>query len=228
MGETVISAGFESGVGRIELAAFERMHFMSLNPTRRMAFVSLSALLVGFAGLQPAHADDAAAEAYIQDIGSQVLKVANAGSRGKPTRNRFASLLTRYVNLRGITLASLGTYQKQLPPGDVGKLNDLVTTYSAALFAWYVDDFKGSSFVVDRSAKQGNYTVVYSKIKQSGSDETIVWYLSPSGGGYRIVDLTVKGVRLSSAMRQRFSDELRKSHGDFGPLYDMLAEAETW
>ena len=108
-------------------------------------------------------------------------------------------------------------------------LNDLVTTYAAALFAWYVDDFKGQDFVVDRTAKQGKYLLVYSKIvKSGGADEPIVWYLSPQGGGYRIVDLSVLGVRLSSAMRQRFSDELKKSKGDFKPLYAMLREAETW
>ncbi len=176
----------------------------------------------------PAHAD-AAAEDYVTKIGKDVLRLANAGSRGKPTRNKFAVLLSKYVNLRGITMASLGTYQKQLPPGDKDKLNDLVTTYAAALFAWYVDDFKGKDFVVDRTAQQGKYLLVYSKIvKSGGADEPIVWYLAPQGGGYRIVDLSVLGVRLSSAMRQRFNDELKKSKGDFEPLYAMLREAETW
>jgi ABC-type transporter MlaC component len=217
--------GTETGVGCTELRLMNG-RTMSTLMTRRKTLFLLG--LLSMLGAVPAFADDNAAEGYVQKIGEEVLKVANAGSRGKPTRNRFAALLTRYVNLRGITIASLGTYQKQLPPGDTGKLNDLVTTYAAALFAWYVDDFKGSAFEVERSAKQGNFTVVYSKIKQGGSDEAIVWYLSPGGGGYRIVDLNVKGVRLSSAMRQRFADELKKSHGDFGPLYAMLAEAETW
>ena len=91
-----------------------------------------------------------------------------------------------------------------------------------------MDDFKGQDFVVDRTAQQGKYLLVYSKIVKSGADEPIVWYLSPQGEGYRIVDLSVLGVRLSSAMRQRFSDELKKSKGNFEPLYAMLREAETW
>lgn len=172
---------------------------------------------------------DAAAEDYVTKIGKDVLRLANAGSRGKATRDKFATMLSKYVNLRGITMASLGTYQKQLPAGDKDKLNGLVTTYAAALFAWYVDDFKGKDFVVDRTVKQGKYLLVYSKImKSGGADEPIVWYLSPQGGGYRIVDLSVLGVRLSSAMRQRFNDQLKKSKGDFEPLYAMLREAETW
>jgi ABC-type transporter MlaC component len=196
--------------------------------SRRRALSLFAASALTALAVTPAAAN-AEAEAYIEKIGRDVLRLANAGKRGKATRDKFAAMLSKYVNLRGITLASLGTYQKQLPPGDKDMLNDLVTTYAAALFAWFVDDFKGQDFVVDRTAQQGKYLLVYSKIVKSGaSDEPIVWYLSPQGGGYRIVDLSVLGVRLSSAMRQRFSDELKKSKGDFKPLYAMLREAETW
>lgn len=194
--------------------------------TRRRA---LSLFATGpFLIAAPARAETSA-EAYVEKIGKDVLRVANAGSRGVATRNKFASLLGRYVNLRGITMASLGTYQKQLPAGDKDKLNQLVTTYAAALFAWFVDDFKGKDFVVDRTVEQGKFLLVYSRIiKSGGSDEPIVFYLSGSGGNYRIVDISVLGVRLSSAMRQRFTDELKKSKGNFEPLYAMLREAETW
>ncbi|NMD08665.1 MAG: ABC transporter substrate-binding protein [Phyllobacteriaceae bacterium] len=200
---------------------------MSKLLSRRMALsLFTTTALLAFA---PSALATDEAENYVEKIGKDVLRLANAGSRGKATRAKFATLLSKYVNLRGITLASLGTYQKQLPPGDKEKLNDLVTTYAAALFAWYVEDFKGEDFVVDRTAQQGKFLLVYSKIiKSGGSDEPIVWYLSPAGSGYRIVDISVLGVRLSSAMRQRFNDELKKSKGDFEPLYAMLREAETW
>ncbi len=201
------------------------------NPYSRRKALSLLATAPFFAlgtVITPAQAETDA-EAYVEKIGKDVLRVANAGSRSRATRAKFATLLSKHVNLRGITMASLGTYQKQLPPGDKDKLNDLVTTYAAALFSWYVEDFKGQDFVVDRTATQGKYVLVYSKIKKSGApDEPIVWYLSPAGGGYRIVDISVLGVRLSSAMRQRFNEELKKSKGNFEPLYAMLREAETW
>jgi phospholipid transport system substrate-binding protein len=200
---------------------------MTILLSRRLALSLFAAAPFAFVG--PAAEANPAAEAYVAKIGKDVLRVANAGSRGRATRSKFATLLGRYVNLRGITLASLGTYQKQLPPGDKDKLNNLVTTYAAALFAWYVEDFKGQDFVVDRTVVQGKFTIVYSKIiKSGGADEPIVFYLSGSAGNYRITDISVLGVRLSSAMRQRFTDELKKSKGDFEPLYAMLREADTW
>jgi ABC-type transporter MlaC component len=181
-----------------------------------------------FAAFAPANAA-AAAEGYVQDIGDNVLRLANAGQRGVALRNKFANLLGRYVNLRTIAMTSLGTFRSKLPPGDKEKLHKLVTTYAAALFAWYVDDFKGKSFEVERTATQGKFTVVYTKIKKSGRpDEPIVWYLQPSGSGFSVVDISVLGVRLSVAMRDRFQKELRKSKGDFSGLYAVLADAENW
>ncbi|MCA0434284.1 MAG: ABC transporter substrate-binding protein [Proteobacteria bacterium] len=171
-----------------------------------------------------------AAENYIEGIGSEILRLANAGSRGVPLRNKFAGLLGKYVDLRVITLASLGPYRNKLPAAEKSKLQDLVTLYASALFAWYVDDFKGQKFSIDRSAMQGKFIVVYSKIEKGGvrADEPIVWYLQQSGSRFNIVDMSVLGVRLSIAMRDRFQKELKKSKGDFEQLYAVLREAETW
>ena len=168
-------------------------------------------------------------ETYVSGIGEDILQLANGGARGKALRGRFAALLGRYVNLNTIALSSLGTFRSKLPAGDRGKFNELVTTYAAALFVYYVDKFKGSNFKIDSVTEQGSFTVVKSKIVKSAvSSEQVVWYLAERGSGYQVVDLSILGVRLSIAMRDAFSRELRKSKGDFESLYDFLREAETW
>jgi phospholipid transport system substrate-binding protein len=169
------------------------------------------------------------AEAYVQVIGQDVLTLANGSVRGKPLRAKFVTLLSRHVNLRTIAGSALGTFRSKLPPADKDKFNTLVTTYAAALFVWYIDKFKGGDFVVDTVVQQGSFTVVKSKIaKSSLSNQQIVWYLTPKGDGFQVVDLSILGVRLSVAMRDAFSKELKRSKGDFEGLYAFLAEAETW
>jgi phospholipid transport system substrate-binding protein len=169
------------------------------------------------------------AKAYVLDIGKDVLALANGSTRGKPLRNKFASLLSKHVNLRNIAGSALGTFRSKLPANDKEKFNTLVTTYAAALFAWYVDKFKGAEFVIDTVVQQGDFTVVKSKVVKSAlNNEQMVWYLLPKGNGFQVVDLSILGVRLSVAMRDAFSRELRKSKGDFKSLYAFLAEAETW
>ena len=194
--------------------------------TRREILASVLAL----ATLGPANAaTDKAAESYVTGIGRDVLALANSGLSGKPLRNKVAGLLGRYVNLRAIAGSSLGTFRSKLPAGDKEKFNDLVTIYAAALFVYYIDKFKGSDFDIDTITTQGNFTVVKSKIVKSAiKSEQVVWFLSPRGGSYQVVDLSILGVRLSIAMRDAFSRELKKSKGDFESLYSFLREAETW
>ncbi len=190
-------------------------------------FFLLSTVFVAF-GARPVLAA-ADAKAYVQSIGEDVLTLANGPARGKPLRAKFVNLLGQHVNLRTIAGSALGTYRSKLPPSDKEKFNELVTAYSAALFVWYIDKFKGADFVIDTVVKQGNFTIVKSKIAKSKlSNEQIVWYLTPKGNSYQVVDLSILGIRLSVAMRDAFSRELKKSKGDFKALYSFLAEAETW
>lgn len=196
-----------------------------LTRRRLITFIALSALSPGIANA----AANAAAEKFVSSIGVDILKLANSPTRGRALRGQFTSLLGRYVNLQAIALSSLGTYRGKLPAGDKAKFNQLVTTYAAALFVWYADDFKGQDFIVDSSASQGNAVLVETKISSSKfSNEPIVWKLSPSGGGFKIIDIKIRGVWLSIAMRDAFSRELKKSKGNFGELYAFLREAETW
>jgi ABC-type transporter MlaC component len=189
----------------------------------RRSFIITAIASTGFGISGSAHAS-ADAKSYVQGIGKDVLTLANGATRGKPLRAKFVSLLSRNVNLRTIAGSALGTFRSKLPAGDKDKFNDLVTTYAAALFVYYIDKFKGGDIVIDTVVQQGNFTVVKSKL----SGEQVVWYLSPKGDGFQVVDLSILGVRLSVAMRDSFSKQLKRSNGDFKGLYAFLAEAETW
>ncbi len=189
---------------------------------RRLFVISAISLLGPYA-TNSVHAEGDA-KSYVQSIGQDVLSLANGSTRGKPLRAKFVSLLGRNVNLRNIAGSALGTFRNKLPASDKEKFNNLVTTYAAALFVWYIDKFKGGKFVIDTVVQQGIFTVVKSKL----SGEQVVWYLTEKGNGYQVVDLSILGVRLSVAMRDAFSKELKRSKGDFEGLYAFLADAETW
>jgi phospholipid transport system substrate-binding protein len=199
----------------------------SLISRRRLLFSLISASAFPLSGAYAAV--DAAAAKYVSSIGDDVIRLANGPTRGKALRSKFTSLLSRYVNLQSIAMSSLGTYRGKLPARDKAKFSQLVTTYAAALFVWYADDFKGQKFVVDGTTSQGKTILVETKITSSNSsNEQIVWRLAGSGGGFKVIDLKIRGVWLSIAMRDAFSRELKKSKGNFEQLYAFLREAETW
>jgi phospholipid transport system substrate-binding protein len=169
------------------------------------------------------------AEGYVDRIANEVMSLANSGAKGTALRGRFASVLNRYVNLRSIANFALGPYQKQLRSSEKSQFYTLFNNYAAALFVYYVDDFKGSDLEIISTSQQGSFITIVSAIKQNGGGrEQVKWRLVPAGGAYKISDINVKGVWLTIATKKRFSDVLNRSKGDFEALFAELREAETW
>jgi ABC-type transporter MlaC component len=194
---------------------------------RDFAVMLLGVAVAGSAGHATAAVNPA--EGYVGKIANEVMSLANSGVKGTALRGRFASVLNRYINLRNIANFALGPYQKKLPPGDKNKFYALFNNYAAALFVYYVDDFKGSDLKIISTSQQGNYITITSAIVQNGGGrEQVKWRLIPTAGGYKISDINVKGVWLTIATKKRFNDVLNRSKGDFGALFAELREAETW
>jgi phospholipid transport system substrate-binding protein len=166
------------------------------------------------------------AESYVRRVADEVMALANSGQTGNRLRNRFAALLNRYISLRSIANYALGPYQSKLPAAKKAEFYRLVSNYAAALFVFYVKDFRGSALDIISTTQQGKFTVIQSAIK--GNGEKIRWRLSGGGDSYRISDVNVKGVWLTIAMKDRFNRVLKRSNGDFEALFKELREADSW
>ncbi len=202
----------------------------SLN-RRKFTFSLLAAVSsMALAGTALADAD---AEAYVRKLGEDVINLANSGKRGdKALQRRFAALLSRYINIPNVASFALGLKQKDLPSGDKAMFYDLVANYAAALFVWFVDDFKGQELKINGSDEQGKFITVDTGIVGGGlagiGNEKLRWRVVKQSAGYRVSDLNIKGVWLTIAMKKLFSDTLKSSNGNFQALYAKLREAESW
>lgn len=205
---------------------------MSVTMRRKFTRREVAGLLFGIltvGAVQPALAGTDPAEGYVDDIADEVMGLANGSAKGDALRGKFAAVLNRYISLRNIANFALGPYQKQLPAGDKEEFYRLFSNYAAALFVYYVDDFRGSGLEILSNSQQGKFTTINSAIVlNSGGREQVKWRLVQAGGGYKISDVNVKGVWLTIATKKRFNDVLNRSKGDFGALFADLKEAETW
>jgi ABC-type transporter MlaC component len=202
--------------------------------TRREA-AALFVGLLGFAAVPPARAESNSAEntrgagAYVSKIAAEVMGLANGGGSGAALRPRFVVILNKYINIRGIASFALGQHQSKLAGADKEQFYSLFSNYVASLFVAHVADFRGSDLKITSTTSQGNFTTVTSAIVSKGlGREQVKWRLASTGGAYRISDVNVKGVWLSIATKKRFGDVLKRSGGDFGPLFAELKEADTW
>lgn len=195
-------------------------------PLSRRAFGAL-VLAAALAPAAPGYAASSA-EDYVSNIADQVMNLANASQKGPKLKSQFAALLNRYINLKGIADYALGPYGKKLPSDRRGEFYDLVNNYAAALFNYYVDDFRGSKLEIMSTTQQGKFTVIQSAITGKGNREQVRWRLTGTGSSYRVADVNLKGVWLTIAMKDRFNKVLKNSKGDFGALFEELKEANTW
>ena len=194
-------------------------------PFTRRAFGGL-VLAAVFAAAAPAQA--ATAEDYVRGIAGDVMSLANTGQKGPALKGKFAALMNRYINLKAIADYALGPYAKKLPAARRAEFYDLVSNYAAALFVYYVDDFRGSELEIVSTTKQGKFTIIQSAITGKGNREQVRWRLVGAGSAFKISDVNLKGVWLTISMKDRFSKVLNKSKGDFEPLFAELREANTW
>ncbi len=196
------------------------------NRLTRRGFLGLSALLLTttLAGREVLAANPA--EKYVTSVGTSVIKLANSGGGKAALRQRFSSLINQHTNVRSVGLVALGPYRKDLPPNMAGEFVKLVSFYMAAFFVYYIDEFQGSDIEIESSAKQGNTTVVDSRVRfKNGSTSQVRWRIV---GGGQVGDINVRGVWLSLQLKKRFTDVLKRTKGDFNALFDELKSAESW
>lgn len=194
-------------------------------PFTRRAFGGII-LAAAFGAAAPAQA--ATAEDYVKGIAGDVMALANTGQKGPALKGKFAALMNRYINLKAIADYALGPYAKKLPAARRAEFYDLVSNYAAALFVYYVDDFRGSELEIVSTTKQGKFTIIQSAITGKGNREQVRWRLVGSGSVFKVNDVNLKGVWLTISMKDRFSKVLNKSKGDFESLFAELREANTW
>lgn len=192
--------------------------------TRRFFLAATAAFIVPGLGISTGLALTPA-EQYVSSIGNDVIKLANSGAGKTAMKSRFSGLIARNANVRGVGLLALGQYQKQLPAGQRDEFFRLVTNYIAAFFVYYIEEFKGVGLEINSSAKQGNSTIVDSAIKfGGGGNRKVRWRIN----GNRVSDVNVRGVWLSLQLKERFTKILRRTKGEFGPLFEELRSADTW
>lgn len=202
---------------------------LPLSRRESLALILSSVAAGNFVGISSAKAALGPAESFVSDIADDVFKLANTGVKGQALKSKFASLLSRYINLRQIANYALGTYKNQLPAAKQDEFYTLVSNYAAALFVFYLEDFQGKELEIISTSTQGKFTTIQSAIVLTrGGKEQVRWRLIPSGSSYRVADVNLKGIWLTISMKKRFGEVLKRSKGDFGPLFAELREAETW
>lgn len=197
--------------------------------TRRGLLAALTAggLLVGMTCFGPAGHAMTAVEAFASKAGAHAIQTAAYGGTEQQKVDRFRDLLQRYSNIKEVALFSLGRFEKQLPTARADEFYKLVEDFTAKLFASYAGNFAGREVQVLRSApRTENDIVVDSRILyfDDRNPAPVKWLVAKRGSKMMIYDVNIQGVWLSLFIQQKFVSILKKSKGDFDPLFAFLRQ----
>lgn len=187
-----------------------------------------------FASGPAAGAADSPARAVVDSLHETLLAVmkdaATLGFAGR--RDTLAPVIAASFDMALIARITTGRNWKRFDGGRQQRLIDALGRLNVATYADRFDDYSGESFrvVSERPAARGTVLVNGELVKSDGETIRIDYLLRPTGDGWRIIDVYLKGIYSELALRRSEYAAVLKRDGADGLLAAIekkIAEYES-
>ncbi len=180
-------------------------------------------LSIAFVSTSLAGSDNA--QSFVKNLSTTAISTLTEKDISQPERDRrFRVLLNQNFDVPGIGRFALGRYWKTANTEQQQEYlrlfeSMLTKTYSAR-FAKY----SGQTIKVTGSKQEVDSVMVASQmVSPDGSKPVLIdWRLKQVGNSFKIMDLIVEGVSMSTTQRSEFSSVIERSGGDIGELIAVL------
>ncbi|TAH32599.1 MAG: ABC transporter substrate-binding protein [Alphaproteobacteria bacterium] len=191
---------------------------------RKITLICLT-LLLSFAFIPTTSASAGGAEGFVKNLSDTAISTLTGKNMDQTERDRrFRVLLNQNFDVPGIGRFALGRYWKSASTDQQQEYlrlfeSMLTQTYSAR-FAKY----SGQTVKVNGSKQEVDSILVQSQmINPDGSKPVLIdWRLKQAGNGFKIMDLIVEGVSMSTTQRSEFSSVIERGGGDIDALIKIL------
>ena len=198
-------------------------------PTPKPA-AALFAVLFLIAGLPAgtAQADQSTeARVFIEALAGDAIKALTVNDVGRGERiERFRTLFNDHFAVDTIGKWVLGRYWRRAKPKERDEYLILFEDYIVASYVERFAEYTGQKLLVTKAiAEDGTSATVYSEIHLPGGGNLPVrvnWRVDGVVGDFKIVDLVVEGVSMSTTLRSDFGSITRRDGGKVAGLLSVL------
>ena len=169
--------------------------------------------------------------ALIADLGTQGIQSLGQAATSAERIARLGRLFQQEFDINGIGLFALGSYRRIATPAEQQEFFRLYPEFTVRAFHARLNDYRGAPFRVTGRRTVGNETVVTSEIlPTSGGRVQVDWYLTDSGGQYRVSDVTIGGMSMRVALRDQFASWIENNGGRVNALLAVMRQqiAREW
>ncbi len=185
---------------------------------------ALAAFMMATTLLAPTVAADQAAIKFTRTVANDLLAANRSG-----TITSFARVLRRHADIPGISIYSLGKYQRFLRSSQNKRYYNGVTAFMARYFADQTREYRvAKADVLDAKKAEGSDIAVNTLVTlRTGNKYTVQFLLRPAGNSFKIADVKVSVpivgfVSLTYQQRGIFQKFLVKKGGDQSAVNQLV------
>lgn len=189
-------------------------------------------LLLGAAGVvlatgrsAPAQSADAAATAFVQQTGNQIVAVVNGSGTSEQKRPRMQQVIDQNVDVDEIARFSLGGAWRRATAEQqrtyLGLFHDVLLNNIVSK----IGDYQGVRFTVGRASPRADTIVVNTTVDRPNNPSTQVdWVISSASGRPKIVDVVAEGTSLRLTQRSDYAAYLNRNNGSVDALIAAMRQ----
>jgi len=185
---------------------------------------ALVAFMMATTLVAPTVAADQAAIKFTKKVANDLLAANRSG-----TITSFARVLRRHADIPGISIYSLGKYQRFLRSSQNKRYYNGVTAFMARYFADQTREYRvAKADVLDAKKAEGSDIAVNTLVTlRTGNKYTVQFLLRPAGNSFKIADVKVSVpivgfVSLTYQQRGIFQKFLVKKGGDQSAVNQLV------
>jgi phospholipid transport system substrate-binding protein len=186
---------------------------MSKTPSQRLWAVGIAGFLLIRMAALPCEAAVQDPASFIQDLGSQAIRVAGPSVPPAQRALLLRQLLERDFDLPDAAKFVLGPRMRELSPEQQHEFMVLFRDSVAAAYGAKLGQYSGEPFNVTGTHQIGGETVVTSQVVRSGQPVELDWHVIDNGSRFLVTDVTVDGVSQRASERTEFAGIIQRNGG---------------
>jgi phospholipid transport system substrate-binding protein len=201
-----------------------------MNFNRRSIIVAAVAMALPLPALSQSQ-DVGQAQAFVATFTGKAVETLLAdGIDQQEAAARFRTLLNEGFDVGTIGRFVLGRYLRELSDADLNAYLSVFEDYLVQVYSSRLSEFQDLGFkVVDaRAIGKTDVLVGTTAVRGAGGSAARVdWRVRAANGAFRVVDVVVEGVSMSTSQRDDFSSIIQRGGGKVQVLIDTLRERTT-
>ncbi len=191
---------------------------------KNLIFTLFFVMLAGIASVQAASKANSG-EGFVENLSEKAVSVLAAkGMTPADRSHKFRVLLNQNFDVPYIGRFALGRYWRDASTKEQQEYLSLFEDTIVATYSERFAKYSGQKIVTLSTVKEVDSILVRSQmVNPDGSAPVLIdWRLRPSGSGFKIIDLIVEGVSMSSTQRSEYASVIERGGGSIEPLLQIL------